>query len=228
MEAIPIEALKILSDAKISYMEAINSNEDVFEYVKTTQNKGYSKDQVARLALYDIKDISKNLKSFKKNKSRNTYFYQTVDKNDRSLVLTELIIKGLYDDSSIGPRSALEVFAFTPKCLSCGESSELIYSCLPVDVPYRLTVDTSCKKCGHTNSVVKCNCEKCSEKWNGLIEHLKMFEPYFSNGYRIIIDTDDCNSCYELSSIDDIFSFIELIARGEIYGIEKFSLRDSK
>jgi hypothetical protein len=228
MEPIPINMLKILLDAETSFKEAIYSNEDIFNYIKTEKNKTFSKQELKKLSTYDIGSIGEKMKEFTKNKDKSSYFIKAVKKEDRSLVLTKLILEGFHKEEKLINTKALEVFAFMPICVCCKEKSKIVYSSSPIQPYYNYRTKITCSKCNHTNDTLRCDCVCCSKKWDIFIENMKKFEPYFADGYSIINNSLDYSGIdYEISSVDDVDSFVELYTKEKIHCIISFSIKNS-
>jgi len=221
METIPIKIVKILSDAKKHFREAYSSNEEIFNYMKHEELKEYAKEQKERLLIYDIDSLGRELAKFEKSKERTVYFHKNIKKEDKSLVLTELFLQGLVKEDKVGNIKALEIFMYTPECIACKAKADIIYSSSSTSAHQSVyQVKEFCKKCGHNSKTGRCSCKECSNKWCAFIDTLKQLEPYFDDGYSVIGNGFDIN--YEISSTEDIESFVELIEREEIFGITSF------
>lgn len=231
METLSVKALKIVSDAKVYLEEAIKNNEETFTYNKVAeQDKTYSENQQKRLALYNIENIAKQLSSLEKRKDRIDFLNKGVEKSDKSLILTELILRGHYTEDSLGNLKPLEIFAFIPQCNSCGDCAPIVYSTSPNKPYYNYRESVICHKCGHDENKTKCECERCSARWDRFAQTLKNFKPYFDEGLSIInLKTSMFTSerDFEINDTEDVDSFLELIAREDYYPSLSFSIRDA-
>lgn len=228
MESTPIKALKIVSDAKLYIQEAMKSNSETFTYIKVPeQNKEYSEEQQKRILLYDVDEIAKQLSLLEKRKDKTDFLKKNVEKQDLSLVLTELILLGHYKEDSLGYIKPLDIFAFTPQCNSCGDCASIVYSNSPSEPYYNYRELIICHKCGHSENKTICDCENCSAKWNKFSQTLKNFKPYFDEGFSIIVEQGSIyEQGFKINDIDDVDSYLEMIARRDISPSSSFYIED--
>lgn len=224
METVHVKALKIMSDAKISLKDALQSNLEVFNFERNTdQDKKYTKEESETLLQYDVFKIGADLSKIVKRKDKMTYLNEQVKKDDKKLVLTEFFLKGLYEEETLGNVGMLEIFSFIPQCQCCGEKrgAEYFNTLKP---HYRSRESIECQACKHKENVVMCQCERCVEKWKKLSDVLKQFDEYFQDGY-VLVNSGNWHMGYELRNIEDVEIFLELISRDEIYPEPSFSLK---
>lgn len=220
MKPTPINMIKILSDAKIFLYTARDSNEDVFDFIKIkTLDKKYPVEENDRLSMYDVNKIGTEMELLDKSKDKLNYFTCHVPKEDRRLVLTELVKRGLHKERNLGNFYPLKYFAFIPKCRACGEEQEVDFFEVIENPYYKYGSSPSCHKCGHTQQSYVCKCPSCSKLWGIFTDKLKELSPYLSEGYIFTIDGK-----YKIESIKDIDAFLCLLKREEIYPSFDFEL----
>lgn len=225
---VPIKLVKIVRDAN-DIMESIEEMRDKRSDMLRIKEKDLplSEEQKEILKKYDIDMLGKHITELEKADKIFALFGETVEKQDRSLVLTEIINRGFFKKNSIKSIFPLEVFAYDVICPSCGEKDAKTHYSKNQntgDVVYK-----KCLSCGHESHNM-CNCSKCIERWMEFKNKLYEFIPFFSDGFLLIHVSNyafNRKDNQSISNQEDLDIFYELLKSSNLFfGNLKYSTLD--
>ncbi len=229
MKIVPIKFIELFNEV-VKELENVSGLSYVDFEFKRRKDKDLQLTQEHKdIALgYDINNIANKLLSVtNKNNAIHSEFSTLVAKKDRKIVLTEMILKGLYPNGNVGNIFPLEFFAYEPICPMCGQSQEIFYS----NKQHGSNItnyNIGCSSCGHTRCNIACTCEKCSIEWEKAQNRMLELSEYFNNGISFLYSNYDIKGYYEIKNESDILSFMRLLRSEAInFGNLHYAIEDS-